>query len=347
MNSEVNGDEQGLAVSDLVVRYGDVVAVDGVSLEVAAGEIVALLGPSGCGKSTLLRSIAGLLPLSGGSVAWNGKDLAGVPVHRRSFGLMFQDHALFPHHNVAENIGFGLRMKGMARPERARRVGDLLDLVGLGSLGERTVGTLSGGQAQRVALARAVAPEPALLLLDEPLGSLDRALRDRLVGEIRRVVSELGLTAIHVTHDHDEAMSVADRLALMERGVVTLVGPVSTLLSDPGDVATAKALGVDSVWPVEPDANGCASTPFGGVRGLARDTAAILVRPEAVRLSESGVPATVNAARYRDGAWLITCALSADAEIVARHADRVAEGTDVLVSVELDNVGMLVSAPSR
>ena len=156
--------EEGLRVEDLVVRYGEVVAVDGVNLKIGAGEIVALLGPSGCGKSTLLRAIAGLLPIGSGSVAWNGDDLAGVPVHRRGFGLMFQDHALFPHRNVAENVGFGLRMQGISRPERTKRVAELLELVGLAGLGERTVGTLSGGQAQRVALARAVAPQPSLLL---------------------------------------------------------------------------------------------------------------------------------------------------------------------------------------
>ena len=334
--------EEGLRVEDLVVRYGEVVAVDGVNLKIGAGEIVALLGPSGCGKSTLLRAIAGLLPIGSGSVAWNGDDLAGVPVHRRGFGLMFQDHALFPHRNVAENVGFGLRMQGISRPERTKRVAELLELVGLAGLGERTVGTLSGGQAQRVALARAVAPQPSLLLLDEPLGSLDRALRDRLVGEIRTVVVELGLTAVHVTHDHDEAMSVADHLALMDGGMITRVGPVASLLSDPVDVGTAQALGVDSVWSVAADSRGRAVTPFGEVEGLRPDTAAVLIRPEDVRISETGVAVTVTSARRRDGAWLLTCALAGGAEIVARSTERVVEGTEVLVSVDLDNVSLLV-----
>jgi thiamine transport system ATP-binding protein len=205
----------GLAVDDVAVRFDARTVLDGVSLAVAPGEIVGLLGPSGSGKSTLLRVIAGLHLPDRGTVCWDGHDLAGVPPHRRGVGLVFQDLQLFPHKDVAANVGFGLRMQGQGRAAVERRVAELLDLVGLPGFERRRVTTLSGGEAQRVALARALAPEPRVLLLDEPLAALDRDLHDRLAVEVRQLLRRVGITAVHVTHDEDEARTIGDRLVVL------------------------------------------------------------------------------------------------------------------------------------
>lgn len=233
----------GWTLDDVTVRYGADIALDGVDLDIAEHETVVVLGPSGCGKSTLLRAIAGLEPLAGGRVLIDGVDAAERPPHRRGIGMMFQHHALFPHRDVAGNVAFGLRMQGAPRPDRAARVGEMLQLVGLEGYDRRDVATLSGGEAQRVALARALAPQPRLLLLDEPLGSLDRELRDRLTEELPRLLREAGIAAVHVTHDHDEAFAVADRLVVMSGGRVLRSGPPAEVWSDPAGEPAARVLG--------------------------------------------------------------------------------------------------------
>ncbi len=244
--------EPVLEVRGVTVSFGAVTALADVDLAVAAGETVAILGPSGGGKSTLLRAVAGLQPLDGGRVLWAGADLAGVPVHRRDFGLMFQDHALFTHRDVAANVAFGPRMQGATAKDRRARAAEMLELVGLGGFGPRSVATLSGGEAQRVALARALAPEPRLLMLDEPLGSLDRRRRDELAAELRRVLSEVGVTVLHVTHDHDEAFAVADRVAVMLAGRVARIGAPVEVWRDPRLSAVARFLGHANVVEVGP-----------------------------------------------------------------------------------------------
>ncbi len=336
MNSE-------LQLLDVTVDYGPHRAVSDTCLEVAKGEVVALLGPSGCGKSSLLRAVAGLEPLASGSIWWRGRDLAEVPVHKRNFGLMFQDHALFGHRNVAENVGFALKMAKADRVQARSRVSEMLELVGLGDSADRSVGTLSGGESQRVALARALAPRPDLLLLDEPLGSLDTALRERLAQEIRSIVTSLGITAIHVTHDRDEAATVSDRLALMEDGRMIRTGTSSELTADPGDVDTARALGIETVLSGVVSAQGRLRTPFGEIAVSAEPGTQVhvLLRPSSLRLARSGVAAEVSAAQYRAGTWLLRCFVEGGVEVVAEHDRRLPRLSKVSLQAQLSSVGEL------
>lgn len=220
----------GLEVDGVSVAYPaergapQVVAVSDAHLRVPRGRIAALLGPSGSGKSTLLRAIAGLEPLSGGRVVFDGEDLDEVAVHRREFGLVFQDGQLFAHLNVARNIEYGLRAHRVPSADRAARVRELLDLVGMPGYEDRPVTTLSGGQRQRIALARSLAPRPRLVLLDEPLSALDQELRERLAADLRRILKHTGSTALYVTHDRGEAESVADEsftMVQIQRGAAT------------------------------------------------------------------------------------------------------------------------------
>jgi thiamine transport system ATP-binding protein len=240
-----------LEVRGVSVAFDDVVALDSVDLDVGEGEILALVGPSGCGKSTLLRVIAGLHRPDSGTVSVDGIDLADTPPHLRAMGLMFQDHALFGHRDVAANVAFGPRMQGRPASEVTALVDEMLGLVGLSGFGDRDVATLSGGEAQRVALARALAARPRLLMLDEPLGSLDRALRDRLVEELPRLLAAVRVSSIHVTHDHDEAFAVADRVAVMSRGRIERVGTPVEVWRDPRTEFVARFLGHENIVVVD------------------------------------------------------------------------------------------------
>jgi ABC-type Fe3+/spermidine/putrescine transport system ATPase subunit len=214
--------------------------LENVTLEVAASEIVAVLGPSGSGKTTLLRAIAGLVEPATGDIRWNGRSIEAVPTHKRGFGLMFQGYALFPHMTVADNVGFGLKMMGSEG--LARQVEEALSWVGLEGFGPRRIESLSGGEQQRVALARTLAPRPDLVMLDEPLGALDRNLRQKLVTETRQVLEERDVTAIVVTHDREEAVAMSDRLALMRAGTIVQAGNLDELLSSPVDDWVAEFL---------------------------------------------------------------------------------------------------------
>jgi ABC-type Fe3+/spermidine/putrescine transport system ATPase subunit len=231
-----------LSVRGVGKRFGTTTALDDVSLEVG-NETVAILGPSGCGKSTLLRVIAGLQRPDTGRVLWNDTDITDTAVHLRDFGLMFQSFALFPHRTVGQNVSFGLEMRDVSGPERARRVGEALEWVGMIDLADRKIDGLSGGEKQRVALARTLAPRPRLVMFDEPLGSLDRLIRDRLLDEIRDLLDETATPAIYVTHDHDEARTIAGRIALMRSGRIIQQGTWRELTSDPADEWVARFLG--------------------------------------------------------------------------------------------------------
>ncbi len=262
----------------------------GVDLEVERGEIVCLLGASGSGKSTLLRIIAGLERPDSGDIRLDGASILNQPVHTRDFGLMFQDFALFPHMNVAQNVEFGLRMKGIAANQRRERVREVLALVNLSGFDKRDITRLSGGERQRVALARSLAPNPRLLMLDEPLGALDAVLRERLILELRDIIKTVGLTAIYVTHDRREAFAISDRLAIMNDGVITQMDTPANVYRRPATVFAARLLGLGNVIPVSDWRNGEAITPLGAFP-LDVQAPALLLHPDGIELGEriSGV----------------------------------------------------------
>lgn len=239
---------RGLDIRAVVVRYGSHDAVKGVDARIEPGQIVALLGPSGSGKSSLLRAIAGLEPVASGDILWDGSSVVEVPIHRRGFGLMFQDGQLFPHRSVSGNVAYGLR--GMARVDRDKRVCHALDLVGMSDYAQRSVLSLSGGQAQRVALARSLAPRPSLLLLDEPLSALDRSLREHLSTEIRQILRQSSSTCVYVTHDQDEAFAVADIVGVMIDGHLAAWDVPQNVWAQPGRQDVAAFLGFGPFFPL-------------------------------------------------------------------------------------------------
>jgi ABC-type Fe3+/spermidine/putrescine transport system ATPase subunit len=236
-----------LTVLNIHKRFADIHALQGVSFEVAPAETVAVLGPSGCGKSTLLEIIAGLETPDQGQVQWDGKSLSGTPAYRREFGLMFQDFVLFPHKNVYQNVAFGLQMHRLPEARIDERVSEVLALVGLPGFEKRDVNNLSGGEAQRVALARSLAPRPRLLMLDEPLGSLDRNLRERLVVDLRDILRRSQQTALYVTHDQEEAFSLADRVVVMNAGRVEQIDTPQGIYHRPASVFVARFLGLNNL----------------------------------------------------------------------------------------------------
>ncbi len=282
-----------LAVTDLHKRYGDVRAVDGVTLTVADGERLALLGPSGCGKSTLLRLVAGLEAPDGGAVELDGADITRQPAERRGFGVVFQDYALFPHLDVGGNVAFALVERRVAREAAAATVKRLLAMVGLAGLERRRVLELSGGQQQRVALARALAHQPRLVLLDEPLSNLDEALREELKHDITALLDSLGTQAIYVTHDQAEAFSVADQVAVMRSGRIVQVGAAEELLERPRGAWLARFLGHDNVW------EGTAAQALAAAAGTRAGPGGLLLRADLVGLEPPDSGATVGAVSAR------------------------------------------------
>lgn len=234
-----------------------------VSLQIERGEIISFLGPSGSGKTTLLRIVAGLETPEAGRIVLDGQDLSYIPVHRRGVVLMFQDYALFPHRTVEQNVAFGLRMRGLPKPEIRERARAMLALVGMQDFGARNVVELSGGERQRVALARSLAPEPRLLLLDEPLGSLDRSLRERLLEELAAILRRVGVTTIAVTHDQAEAFALADRVALLYETRFVQVGAPQRIYADPATPWVARFLGFKNLFPARVTDDGCVESALG------------------------------------------------------------------------------------
>jgi thiamine transport system ATP-binding protein len=321
-----------LMIDDVTVRFDGTTVVDAVSLTVAPGEIVALLGPSGCGKSTLLRVVAGLQRPDHGTVRHLGVDITRQPAHERNIGLMFQDHALFAHRRVGENVAFGLRMRKASVAQQDARVNELLALVGLEGYGHRTVDTLSGGEAQRVALARALAPRPSVLLLDEPFGSLDRNRRDELTTEVSAVLRATGQAAIHVTHDHDEAFAIADRVAVMEQGRLIREGLPVEVWREPGTVAVARFLGHHNIV-TRSDAVQLGLTP-------PTDAAAWLVRPDAIAVAGPSARAEVCAVRFAGAVVHVTVRVLPDGPTLALIAPQ-PWPVGHQIGVQLDPIGVV------
>lgn len=335
-----------LRLEGATVRFGGRAVLDAVDLDVVEHEVVCVLGPSGSGKSTLLRVVAGLQPLDAGRVVLDGRDQAGVPAHRRGLGLMFQDHQLFPQRDVGGNVAFGLRMRGTDRRRQRERVRELLDLVGLPDAGRRSVAALSGGEQQRVALARALAPSPRLLMLDEPLGQLDRSLRERLVVELRELFGRLGTTVLAVTHDQGEAFALADRVVVMRDGRIAQSGTPLEVWQRPADAFVARFLGFDNV--VEASVvEEAADTPWGKVpvpAGSPQGARALLVRPAGVRLveAEQGLPCTVTARTFK-GTHVAVHLQPEDApRLEAACALRLAPEVGDTVGVEFDAAEIVV-----
>jgi len=282
---------------DLVKRFGDFTAVDGINVAVAAGEFFSLLGPSGCGKTTTLRMIAGFERPTEGQVVLDGADVATVPPHRRNVNTVFQNYALFPHLNVEKNVAFGLKYKDTSKEESRRLVGRALELVRLSGYERRRPNQLSGGQQQRVALARALILNPAVLLLDEPLGALDAKLRKALQIELKSIQEEVGITFIYVTHDQEEALTMSDRLAVMSNGRVEQVGPPEEVYEEPSTAYVADFLGISNLMDAVafgPDDGGCRVRigEFELVAGRGEPDAhgevKVAIRPERVDLEAAG-----------------------------------------------------------
>jgi len=305
------GERPALVLRALTKHFGSAVAVDGIDLDVRPGEFLTLLGPSGSGKTTTLRMVAGFMAPTSGSIEIDGSDMTRVPPHRRDVGLVFQNYALFPHMTAAENVAFPLRMRRRPGAEIKKRVGEALDLVKLGSFGDRYPRQLSGGQQQRIALARAVVFEPRLLLMDEPLGALDRKLRESLQLEIIRVSRELGATVLYVTHDQEEALVMSDRIAIFSMGRIEQLGSGADLYDRPASLFVADFIGESNIlrgryevdggaggWMTRDETRWRVGAASAGRSDVASGAAAALVvRPERMRvLADGATPDGLNTA---------------------------------------------------
>lgn len=309
-----------IKVASVSKSFGDTPILRDVSLHADEGEIVCLLGPSGCGKTTLLRIITGLEVADSGRVTFENRPLDDVPVHRRDFGLMFQDFALFPHKDVAANVAFGLRMKSLPQQQIEVRVTEMLSLVGLAGYEQRRVYDLSGGEQQRVALARSLAPGPRLLMLDEPLGSLDRALREELMNELRAILKRVAVTAIYVTHDQQEAFAIADRVIIMNQGRIVQQGTPQAVYRRPASTWVARFLGltnlvsgrVKTLDPLTVDTALGRLTLAKGEEVSVGQEVTVLIHPEAALLysdcpapDTDPIPVTVRECSFRGSHYLL------------------------------------------
>ena len=277
-----------LRIGAVVKRFGAQTVLDRCSLDVAEGEIVTLLGPSGCGKTTLLRCVAGFWAVDEGEIRIDGGDMARVPVNRRPVGVVFQGYALFPHLTVAGNVGYGLRMRGMLRAEIARRIATALETVSLTGLEDRYPAQLSGGQQQRVAIARVLVLEPRVLLLDEPFNALDAKLRGAMQVELRQLIKRLGITAIFVTHDQEEALTISDRIAVMRGGRIDQAAPPEEVFDHPASAYVADFIGSSNFWEARAEGGRVALPDGQSVATDLRGPVKVMVRPHNLRLKPGG-----------------------------------------------------------
>ena len=284
----------GVELDHVTVRFGHFTAVDNATLDIRGGEFFSFLGPSGCGKTTILRTVSGFLDPSEGRVRIGGQDMAGIGPNRRPTALIFQNLALFPLMTVADNITYGLRVRGVARSERMRKADELLDLIALPGQGQKLVSELSGGQKQRVAIARALAVQPQVLLLDEPLSALDLKLRQHMRNELRAIQQQVGITFIYITHDQGEALTMSDRIAVMSDGVIQQVADGKAVYDEPDTAFVASFVGENNAFPgkvANADSEyAMIETAFGSLRGRnpkklkAGDKAILFVRPESMMI---------------------------------------------------------------
>ena len=319
-----------LVLEKLSKRYGEHFAVDGVSLSIAQGEFVSLLGPSGCGKTTTLQMIAGFVEPTSGSIRIDGRDLLTVPAAKRGLGIVFQNYALFPHLSVTDNISFGLEMRQVAKPERARRVAETLDLVGLTGLSARYPAQLSGGQQQRVALARALVIRPELLLLDEPLSNLDAKLREEMQVEMSRIQRTIGITTLMVTHDQAEALALSDRVVVMNAGRIEQDGLPLDAYENPATGFVCDFLGKSNRFPIDRIDGATAqigplTVPLpAGIAQRLQPGARILVRPEKIGFGPAGsaaLAATVSSRVFQGNHWLYQFDTPLGSVLVIRQND--------------------------
>ncbi len=326
--------------------FGSHAALAGIDLSIRAGEFIALLGPSGCGKSTALNCIAGLLPLSGGSIHLGDRRIDGLKPEERGFGMVFQSYALFPHLNVRKNVGFGLTMRGVKRGEIDRRVDEALDLVRLREQAEKLPGQMSGGQQQRVAIARAIVIEPPVVLMDEPLSNLDAKLRLEMRAEIRRIHETIGSTTVYVTHDQDEALSMADRVVVMRDGVIRQVGTPEELYERPVHQDVADFMGfrnrllgkVIGVGAGRAQVEVAGALLSGTIRGdvVPGGGAVVSIRPEdlVVGVAGSGVAARVTALEYRGRAFFGNAVAPDGTELFFRTDRPIDKGEEIRLAAE-------------
>ena len=328
--------------------FGGFAALKGLDLAIAPGEFVALLGPSGCGKTTALNCIAGLSPLSGGAITLGGRRIDTLPPERRGFGMVFQSYALFPHMSARRNVGFGLDMQRVPRREAEARIDEALALVHLGSQADKLPGQMSGGQQQRVAIARAVVIRPPVVLMDEPLSNLDAKLRLEMRAEIRRIHDAIGSTTIYVTHDQDEALSMADRIVVMREGAIRQTGTPAELYERPAYPDVAEFMGfrtrmtgrVVSADGVMAHVETCGTTVPVAQRGplLAGADVTLMVRPEDIVAGPAGIAAVVHIAEYRGRAFFGAATTDCGAELFFRSDRAVRAGDRVLLAARPEQI---------
>ena len=315
-----------LVLEGLGKSYGSAVAVEGIDLSVARGEFISLLGPSGCGKTTTLQMIAGFASVDRGRILLDGSNLGTVAPNKRGLGIVFQSYALFPHMTVAQNIAFGLEMRGVEKAEREKRTLEAMALVGLKGFEDRYPRRMSGGQQQRVALARALVIKPSLLLLDEPLSNLDAKLREEMQGELRQIQRSIGTTTILVTHDQHEAMALSDRIVVMNRGRVEQIGAPDAVYGAPASAFVANFLGKTNVLAAKGDGRGhvAIETLLVPLPGAGSGPARIAVRPERLGFAADGAPgfaARITSRVFQGTHWLLTAESAAGPVTLIRHND--------------------------